>query len=130
MLKGYKTYLASALLAGFGVLASTDWISFLNDPKAGMVAVGSAVLMAVLRSVTSGPPGGQAAGLPGLAPSGILLGGMGGILASVISALTPAHKEPPAPFAAAPAVQAPARMPAPVHRTVKPVRKIALPPVE
>jgi len=57
MLTGYRTYLASALLAIFGVLAATDWGNFLNDPKAGMVAVGSAVLMAVLRSITSTPPG-------------------------------------------------------------------------
>ncbi len=57
MLTGYRTYIASALLAIFGVLAATDWVNFLNDPKAGMVAVGSAVLMAVLRSITSTPPG-------------------------------------------------------------------------
>lgn len=57
MLTGYRTYIASALLAIFGVLASTDWVSFLNDPKAGMVAVGSAVLMAILRSITTTPPG-------------------------------------------------------------------------
>jgi hypothetical protein len=57
MFIGYRTYLASALLAVFGVLAATDWVNFLNDPKAGMVAVGSAVLMAVLRSITATPPG-------------------------------------------------------------------------
>jgi hypothetical protein len=57
MLVGYRTYLASALLAIFGVLAATDWTAFLNDPKAGAVAIGSAVLMAVLRSITTTPPG-------------------------------------------------------------------------
>lgn len=57
MFTGYRTYIASALLAVFGVLAATDWVSFLNDPKAGMVAVGSAALMAVLRSITTTPPG-------------------------------------------------------------------------
>ncbi len=57
MFKGYRTYVASGLLALFGVLASTDWISFLNDPKAGAVALGSAVLFAVLRSVTTTAPG-------------------------------------------------------------------------
>ena len=57
MFTGYRTYIASVLLAVFGVLAATDWVSFLNDPKAGMVAVGSAVLMAVLRSITTTPPG-------------------------------------------------------------------------
>lgn len=54
---GYRTYLAAALVAIFGVLASTDWIAFLNDPKAGAVAVGSAMLMAVMRAFTSTPPG-------------------------------------------------------------------------
>lgn len=57
MFTGYKTYIAAGLLAMFGVLASTDWVSFLNDPKAGAVALGSAVLMAVLRTVTTTPPG-------------------------------------------------------------------------
>lgn len=56
MLVGYRTYIASALVAAFGVLAMTDWVAFLSDPKAGAVAVGSAILMAVLRSVTTTPP--------------------------------------------------------------------------
>lgn len=54
---GYRTYLAAALVAIFGVLASTDWIAFLADPKAGGVAVGSAVLMALMRAFTTTPPG-------------------------------------------------------------------------
>jgi len=57
VLKGYRTYVASGLLALFGVLASTDWVSFLSDPKAGVTALASAALMAVLRSVTTTPPG-------------------------------------------------------------------------
>jgi len=56
-MQGYRTYIASALLAIFGVLAATDWVSFLDNPQAGTVAVGSAVLMAVLRSITTTPPG-------------------------------------------------------------------------
>ena len=56
-MKGYRTYLAAGLVAVFGVLASTDWISFFGDPKAGVVAVGSAILMAVMRSITSTPSG-------------------------------------------------------------------------
>lgn len=56
-MKGTRTYLASGLLALFGVLAATDWIAVLNDPKAGAVAIGSAVLMALLRSVTTTAPG-------------------------------------------------------------------------
>lgn len=54
---GYRTYLAAALMAIFGVLASTDWLAFLNDPKAGAVAVGSAVLMALMRAATTTPAG-------------------------------------------------------------------------
>ena len=54
-LTGYRTYLAAALVATFGVRASTDWIAFLDDPKAGAVAIGSALLMALMRSVTTTP---------------------------------------------------------------------------
>ena len=54
---GYRTYLAAALVAAFGALASTDWMSFMNNPKAGAVAVGSAIVMAIMRSITSTPPG-------------------------------------------------------------------------
>lgn len=54
---GYRTYLAAALVAIFGALASTDWIAFLDDPKAGAVAIGSAMLMAVMRTLTTTPPG-------------------------------------------------------------------------
>jgi hypothetical protein len=56
MFTGYRTYAAAVLLATFGVLASTDWIAFLNDPKAGSVAVGSAILMAILRTLTTTAP--------------------------------------------------------------------------
>lgn len=57
MLTGYKTYIAAALVALFGLLAQTDWVSFLANPKAGLVALGSAALFAVLRTVTTTPPG-------------------------------------------------------------------------
>jgi hypothetical protein len=53
---GYRTYLAAGLVAVFGVLATTDWVSFLSNPKAGMVAIGSALLMALMRSITTTPP--------------------------------------------------------------------------
>ena len=59
MLTGYRTYLAAGLLALSGVLAQTDWVSFLANPKAGLVAIGSAALMAIMRSITSTPPGGK-----------------------------------------------------------------------
>ena len=56
-MKGYRTYIAAALVAFGGIIAQTDWIGFMNDPKAGLVAIGSAVLMAVMRSITNTPPG-------------------------------------------------------------------------
>ncbi|MBM3578712.1 MAG: hypothetical protein FJX40_13910 [Alphaproteobacteria bacterium] len=56
-MQGYRTYIAAGLVALFGALASTDWVSFLNDPKAGATAVGAAVLMAIMRSITSTAPG-------------------------------------------------------------------------
>ena len=54
---GYRTYLVASLIAVFGVLNMFDWNLFFNDPKAGAVALGSAVLMAIMRSLTSTPPG-------------------------------------------------------------------------
>lgn len=56
MLTGYRTYLVAVLTAVFGVLATTDWVSFFNDPKAGWSIVGMSVLMAVMRSITTTPP--------------------------------------------------------------------------
>lgn len=53
---GYRTYIAAALVALGGIIAQTDWVSFLANPKAGLVALGSAFLMAVMRSITSTPP--------------------------------------------------------------------------
>ena len=55
MFIGYKTYLAAALVAAFGVLAMTDWVSFLNDPSAGITALATSVIFAVLRSITNTP---------------------------------------------------------------------------
>jgi hypothetical protein len=51
-MNGYKTYLASGLLALFGVLVQVDWVRFLDDPKSGYVAIASAILMAVMRAWT------------------------------------------------------------------------------
>jgi len=53
MLNGYKTYLVAVLTAVFGVLATHDWISFFNDPKAGWAILGMSLLMAVMRAITS-----------------------------------------------------------------------------
>jgi len=53
MLDGYKTYIAAALLAAFGVLAQTDWATLINHPdSAAWTAIGSAILMAVMRAIT------------------------------------------------------------------------------
>ena len=50
---GYKTYIAASLLAVFGVLAQVDWVKFLDHPNsASYVAIGSAILMAVMRAWT------------------------------------------------------------------------------
>jgi len=57
MLIGYRTYIAAALIAVFGVLAAVDWVAFLNDPSAGWTAVVTAVIMAVMRSITTTAPG-------------------------------------------------------------------------
>lgn len=54
---GYRTYIVSLLIAVFGTLNLFQWDVFFSDPKAGAVALGSAVIMAVMRSLTSTPPG-------------------------------------------------------------------------
>ena len=52
-MNGYKTYIASALLAVFGVLVQVDWVKFLDEPNAAAwVAIGSAALMAIMRAWT------------------------------------------------------------------------------
>lgn len=53
---GYRTYIISILTAIFGVLATTDWVKFLDDPKAGWSIVAMSVLMAAMRSITTTPP--------------------------------------------------------------------------
>lgn len=55
-MQGYRTYLVSALVAVFGVLEMTNWNAFLDSPKAGAVALALAVLMAIMRSITSTAP--------------------------------------------------------------------------
>lgn len=49
---GYKTYALAGCCATFGALAATDWVSFFNDPKAGMSIVAMSVLMSVMRALT------------------------------------------------------------------------------
>lgn len=54
---GWRTYVVSAVTAAFGALAVADWNKFVEDPKAGWAIIGMSVVMAVMRSVTSTPPG-------------------------------------------------------------------------
>jgi hypothetical protein len=56
-MQGYRTYIIAFLQVAFGVLAATDWTHVLSDPKAGMVAIASGILMAFMRSITTTPPG-------------------------------------------------------------------------
>ena len=53
---GYRTYIAAAIAAIGGVLAMTDWVSFLSNWKAGAATLGMAIVMAVFRSITTTPP--------------------------------------------------------------------------
>jgi hypothetical protein len=54
---GWRTYAVSAVTAAFGALAIADWNKFVEDPKAGWAIIGMSVVMAVMRSITSTPPG-------------------------------------------------------------------------
>ena len=56
-LVGFRTYIVAALIAVFGALAALDWNVILDNPQAGVVAVISAILMAIMRSATKTPPG-------------------------------------------------------------------------
>ena len=57
MLHGYKTYIAAGLVAAFGALAMTDWVSLLTNPSAGATALITSVLFAILRAITTTPGG-------------------------------------------------------------------------
>lgn len=54
--RGWRTYAVSALTVIFGVLATTDWVAFFNNPSAGWTAIGVGIVMAAMRSFTSTPP--------------------------------------------------------------------------
>lgn len=51
-MKGYRTYIASAITAAAGVIAAAT----LPDTKSGWTALSMSVLMAVMRSITNTPP--------------------------------------------------------------------------
>ena len=52
-MKGYRTYIFAAVTAAAGVIATAT----LPNRQAGWTALGMAVLMAVLRTITTTPPG-------------------------------------------------------------------------
>lgn len=57
MLKGNRTFIIAGLQIASGVLATTDWVSFMSNPKAGMVAIASGIVMAGMRAITDTAPG-------------------------------------------------------------------------
>jgi hypothetical protein len=60
MLKGYRTYVVAVVLATIGFLAemsAADWTKLLDDPKGGIGLIVGGVLMAVMRAITTTPPG-------------------------------------------------------------------------
>lgn len=65
-MKGYRTFLVSGLMAIFGVLAIADWNAIIDNPQAGVVALGSAIIMAILRVFTTTPPGVSSSAAPEL----------------------------------------------------------------
>lgn len=56
-MQGFRTYIVAAMVATFGALAAADWNTFLRDPKAGWTLIASSVIFAVMRSITTTPPG-------------------------------------------------------------------------
>jgi hypothetical protein len=54
--QGWKTIIAGLLTMFFGMLAQVDWVSFINNPQAGLVAIGSGLLMIFMRMITTTPP--------------------------------------------------------------------------
>ena len=56
MLKGKKTFLVAVLLAIFGGLESFNFTNFLTEDIAGYVTTGIAVIMMVLRAMTTTAP--------------------------------------------------------------------------
>ena len=57
MLVGWRTYIISFMVATVAILEMTDWNALFDNPQAGLVALGSAIVMALLRTITTTPPG-------------------------------------------------------------------------
>lgn len=55
---GFRTYIAAAIVATLGVLQGVDWLQLISNPKGfGWAMLGTGLVMAVLRTVTTTPPG-------------------------------------------------------------------------
>lgn len=52
MFHGRKTYVVALLTLIVGVLAETDWVKVVDDPKGGLGLIVGSVLMAVMRWIT------------------------------------------------------------------------------
>lgn len=55
--QGYRTYIVAAIIGILGALAELDWANVLANPKDGLALIVTAVLMALMRTITKGPPG-------------------------------------------------------------------------
>lgn len=56
-MQGWKTYIAAVLIIVTGILAQTNWIEFIANPKAGLIAIATGVFFAIMRAVSVGPGG-------------------------------------------------------------------------
>ncbi len=60
MLKGYRTYMVAVILAAVGFLAELSpgtWQNVVDDPRGGAGMIIGGVLMAIMRVITTTPPG-------------------------------------------------------------------------
>lgn len=57
--KGWKTMIASALVAAVGVMEAADWSEIVPDENKGLALMLIGVAFAVLRAVTTTPVGGK-----------------------------------------------------------------------
>lgn len=60
MLKGYRTYVVAMIVALIGFLAELSpekWNALIDDPSGGIGMILSGAVMAIMRAVTTTPPG-------------------------------------------------------------------------
>ncbi len=60
MLKGYRTYIVAAIIAAIGVLAEMSpeqWTKLIDDPSGGLGLIVSSIIFAIMRKITTTPPG-------------------------------------------------------------------------